>query len=216
MRLKKTMLMKRLCLGFVSSAILMMNYKKEETSFGRIITMVEMEGALNQMEEKKKGGVDEIEVAMLKRQGKKMMEVWRKIFNKSWVEGRCIGKWKKAEMIPLLKGGKDPKDIGSYRPVSLTSVVVKWLERITVNRMYYWLERDKVINNWQAGFQRGRGTEEQVLRLVQEIQDGHEKRGGHLKTMVVTLDCSKAYDRVDKIRLVERMMDEGIPSPMVR
>ena len=47
--------------------------------------------------------------------------------------------------------------------------------------MYFWMERDKVINNWQAGFQRGRGTEEQVLRMVQDIQDGHEEKGGNAR-----------------------------------
>ena len=52
-----------------------------------------------------------------------------------------------------------------------------------------------MINKWQAGFQRGRGTEEQVQRVVQEIQDRWEKRKSD-KTIVVTLDCTKAYDRV--------------------
>ena len=72
-----------------------------------------------------------------------------------------------------------------------------------------------VINNWQAGFQRGRGTEEQVLRMVQDIQNGHEEKGGHERTLLVTLDCSKAYDRVGRVRLIERMMDEGMPGPLV-
>ena len=204
-RSKRRMVMNRLA-----------RYRKEEEDFGREITWEELTGALSQMDERKKGGVDEVEVAMLKRLGMKMMELWRKIFNKSMTEGLVLGKWKKAEMIPLLKDGKDPKDPGSYRPVSLTSAVVKWLERVLVNRMYFWMERDKVINNWQAGFQRGRGTEEQVLRMVQDIQDGHEERGGHERTLVVTLDCSKAYDRVDRVRLIERMMDEGMPGPLVR
>ena len=52
-----------------------------------------------------------------------------------------------------------------------------------------------MINKWQAGFQRGRGTEEQVQRVVQEIQDRWEKRKSD-KTIVVTLDYTKAYDRV--------------------
>ena len=95
-------------------------YRKEEEDFGREITWEELAGALSQMDERKKGGVDEVEVAMLKRLGMKMMELWRKIFNKSMTEGLVLGKWKKAEMIPLLKDGKDPKDPGSYRSVSLT------------------------------------------------------------------------------------------------
>jgi len=100
--------------------------------------------------------------------------------------------------------------------VSLTPVGVKILERMIVNRMYYWMEKDSVINKWLAGFQRGRSTEEQVLRMVQDIQDGYEVMNGHHKSIVVTLDCSKAYDRVWRVRLIERLMDERMPGRMVR
>ena len=85
-------------------------------------------------------------------------------------------------------------------------IYLSLIKHLNNNRMYFWMKRDKVINNWQAGFQRG--TEEQVLRMVQDIPDGHEEKGGHERTLVVTLDCSKAYDKVDRVRLIEIIMDE--------
>ena len=126
----------------------------------------------------------------------------------------CLGTWKKVLIVPILKPSKEPKELGSYSPVSLTSVVVKLLERMIANRLYHWLEEKRVINSWQAGFQRGRSTEEQVFRVVQSIQDGWEEKP-HRKTVVVTLDCSKAYDRVWKVKLRERLMDEGVPAVFI-
>ena len=41
------------------------------------------------MKEGKKGGVDGIETAMLKRLGRTAKERWLSIFNKSWEEGVC-------------------------------------------------------------------------------------------------------------------------------
>uniref|UniRef100_A0A1I8HJM6 Reverse transcriptase domain-containing protein n=1 Tax=Macrostomum lignano TaxID=282301 RepID=A0A1I8HJM6_9PLAT len=58
-------------------------------------------------------------------------------------------------------------------------------------------------------------TEEQVARLVQAIQDGWE-RNPHLKTLAVLIDCSRAFDRVWRARLLARMMDEGLPACMVK
>ena len=191
-------------------------YQEEEEEFGKEFNDEELGKALEHLDEKKKGGPDGIEAAMMKRLGEEAKREWLAIFNHSWNEGRCTGDWKKAIIIPILKTGKDPKERASYRPVSLTSVCVKVMERMVVGRLYYWLEARGVINGWQAGFQRGRSTEEQVVRMVQGVQDGFERRGGHHKTLVVTLDCSKAFDRVWKARLFERLMEEKVPSPLVR
>jgi hypothetical protein len=193
----------------------MREYREGEEEFEVEFTMGELERALAKMGEGKKGGADGVETAMLKRLPKESLEAWLKVFNDSWKEGICPGSWKKAQIIPLLKPEKDAKEMSSYRPVSLTPVCAKLMERMVTNRLYYWLEREGVVREWQAEFQRGRGSEEQVCRLVQEVQDGWEEKP-HKRTVAVALDCSKAYDRVWRVRLLERLMDEGVPGPMVR
>ena len=137
------------------------------------------------------------------------------IINQSWQEGNVTGQWKKAIIIPIPKNGKDPSKRDSYRPVSLTPVVVKVMERMVTKRLNYWMEKTQVINRWQAGFQRMRSTEEQVIRLSQVIQDGLEMKP-HKRTVALALDCTKAYDRVWKTRLLERMMDEKVPTKILK
>ena len=70
------------------------------------------------------------------------MNEWLTFFNICWNEGMCPGVCIKAEVIPILKNGKDPKRRESYIPVSSTSVFVKVLERMIVNRLSFWMERE--------------------------------------------------------------------------
>ncbi|GFS24650.1 retrovirus-related Pol polyprotein from type-1 retrotransposable element R1 4 [Elysia marginata] len=47
------------------------------------------------------------------------------IINQSWKQGRTPRAWKNAHVVPILKKDKDPKELKSYRPISLTSCTEK-------------------------------------------------------------------------------------------
>jgi len=48
----------------------------------------------------------------------------------------------------ILKPEKDAAEIGSYRPVGLTSCVWKWMERIVANRLRARLEGEGKLSEW--------------------------------------------------------------------
>lgn len=81
------------------------------------------------MDSSKKGGDDEVEPPMICHLPGKGMEWLLDIFNESWSTGQIPGKWRHAVIIPLLKAGKSAYAVDSYRPISLTSVLAKCLER---------------------------------------------------------------------------------------
>ena len=56
-------------------------------------------------------------------------------FNLSLKEGVVPFEWKKANIIPIFKNGSRNKS-DNYRPVSLTSVICKLLERL--NKTIWW------------------------------------------------------------------------------
>ncbi len=58
------------------------------------------------------------------------------IFNESFSRGVVPGIWKEATILPLKKAGKPSGAISSYRPVSLTSCVVKTMESMVHSRLY--------------------------------------------------------------------------------
>ena len=110
---------------------------------------------------------------------------------------------------------KPASDLESYRPISLTSCVVKVLERMIANRLYHLAEMNGWIHAAQAGFRKGRSCEDQIIRVVQQISDGFNRKPFHRSVMVL-LDFSKAYDTVWRERLLLAMMDIGVPKPFIR
>jgi len=75
-------------------------------------------------------GPDGIHNLMLKNLPDSFVELLTELFNRSVIESAIPSEWNKAIVIPLLKAGKDPKLVDSYRPISLTSCVAKLIERV--------------------------------------------------------------------------------------
>ena len=113
----------------------------------REFTYEELEVALNQTAEKKKGGCDGVELAMIKRLPIEGNRHLLNIYTQSWKEGVTPGRWKKAVIVPLLKAGKDPKEKSSFRPVSLTPAMVKIIERMATNRLMCYLKEGERISS---------------------------------------------------------------------
>lgn len=80
--------------------------------------------------------------------------------------------WRKAWIIPILKPGKSPSDLASYRPIALTSVLCKLYEKMLMNRLNFHIESERKINPEQGAFRCFRSALDQVSFIVQRIQDG--------------------------------------------
>ena len=73
------------------------------------------------------------------------------MFNLSLEEGVVPIEWKQANIIPLFKIGSRSKS-DNYRPVSLTSVICKLLERLIKEHLVDFLVKNNLINPSQHGF----------------------------------------------------------------
>ena len=138
------------------------------------------------------------------------------IANQSLKENCFPSIWKKATIIPILKQGKHPKELGSYRPICLTSCLGKMLERTMKNRMTYLLETNKTLRPEQAGFRRLRSTQDQVLKMTQEISDGLNKPKPGKRTVLCLIDFSRAFDTVWHPGLMHKLLKSGLPMCTVR
>ena len=110
--------------------------------------MEELEGALK--------GLDNITNDMLAHLGMQAKKKLLGLFNTSWKTGLIPSIWKKAILIPILKAGKG----NSYRPISLTSCMGKLMERMVNIRLMWYLERNKILMDEQAGFCQFHSTED--------------------------------------------------------
>ena len=94
------------------------------------------------------------------------------MFSSSFSLTHCPRIWRVATIIPLLKAGKSPSEVAFFHPISLTSCVVRLLERILADLLYYIDETSNMFSRFQAGFRKARSCEDQITRIVQEIEDG--------------------------------------------
>lgn len=175
-------------------------------------TLTELRSAISKMKSRGAPGPDNIPPQFLKNLGPKALERLLKIFNLCLRTGDVPQPWRNATIIPLLKNGKPASALASFRPISLTSCVVKLLERMISKRLYFMAERGNWFSRLQAGFRKGRGVEDQILRITQKITDGLH---GHEKSVLVLLDFSKAYDTVWRQRLLQSLLDQDVPNQYV-
>ena len=157
--------------------------------------MGKLQSAIKRMKGKGAAGPDNIPPSFLKSLGPLALQELLSIFNSSFSLAHCPRIWRVATITPLFKAGKCPSEFVSFCPISLTSCVVKFLEHIFADRLYYIAETNNIFNRFQAGFHEGRSCEDQIIRVVQAIKDGFQQRP--MKRFVMTLlDFSKAYDTV--------------------
>jgi ribonuclease HI len=177
-------------------------------------TMPELKKAIKKMKMKGAPGPDDIPPSFLKNLGPVALQKLLDIFNLSFRSAACPQIWRNAIIIPILKAGKSAADIASFRPISLTSCAIKLLERMIAERLYFLAETKGWFSKFQAGFRKGRGCEDQILRLAQSIDDGFQHKPPKRSVMVL-LDFSKAYDTVWRERLLTSMLQKGVPSPYI-
>ena len=68
----------------------------------------------------------------------------------------------KSLVTPIFKKGIRNYSL-SYRPVSLTSITCKILERTIVIKLHNYLETNSTMNDNQFGFPSGKSVEDQLL-----------------------------------------------------
>ena len=106
-------------------------------------------------------------------------------------------------MIALYKGKGDLEDCDSYRPISLTSVLARTVERLIYPRLYAIINQHLSIH--QSGFRHGRSTVDQILAVVERAR---LSIAGKECLPFVFLDIKKAFDRVWHDGLMFKLYDQ--------
>ncbi|VDI01222.1 Hypothetical predicted protein [Mytilus galloprovincialis] len=130
------------------------------------------------------------------------------IMNKSWDEGSLPKSWKQANVKFIKKIGKpNYNNPSSYRPISLTSILGKLMERIVTSRLEGYVESKFILDKEQEGFRHFRSTDNALLTFVQNIFNGFNKDES---TIALMIDLEKAYDSIWREGLLTKLHGYGI------
>ena len=128
------------------------------------------------------------------------------LFDKSLNTGKVPRDWKDATVVPIHKKGK--RDLAeNYRPVSLTCVVSKIMEKFIKQAIMDHLLSQGLLSDKQYGFVPGRSCTLQPLVCVEkwslELNSGKP-------VDIVYKDFSKAFDKVSHQKLIWKLKRLGV------
>ena len=169
-------------------------------------TTKEIEDAIDELDENSSAGPDGIPAIFLKKTKEEISLPLSILLRKSIDEGKIPGILKMAYVSPIHKGGSRQKP-ENYRPISITSHVMKVFERVIKKVIMKHLIENQKLNDGQHGFVRGRSTQSQLLAHYSDIYETLME-GKRIDT--IFLDFAKAFDKVDHEILLEKVRNHGI------
>ena len=125
------------------------------------------------------------------------------IFNNSVETGIIPENWKSANVTAIHKKGsrQEPEN---YRPISLTSVVCKTMERLIKGRLITHLEMNNLIGDSQHGFRNKSSCLTSLLDFSAQVIDTYDTNNNKVVDLVY-LDFQKAFDKVPHERLMVKV-----------
>ena len=157
-------------------------------------------------------GPDNISPRVLKELSDVLSQPLAALFQKSLDHAIVPEDWKKARVTPLYKKG-DKYLPSNYRPISLTCVTCKVMEHIVTSQMTRYLEEKDLLCKRQHGFRKYRSCESQLTELMCDIS---QKLDEGKEVDAIFLDFSKAFDKVDHMKLLYKLDRIGVSKQVRR
>ena len=127
-------------------------------------------------------------------------------------EGQVPKSLKEQSIVPIYK--KDSKaKAENYRPVSLTSHILKLFERVIREKLVEFIENQNKLSKNQYGFRPRRSTITQLLAHIDRIICILER---NKNADILYLDFSKAFDKVCHTRLIQKLKSFNIGGKLLK
>ena len=158
-------------------------------------------------------GVDEWCPCVLKHMGPIAIERLTRIFKASYLLGYVPAEWRLSKVIFLPKPGKkDYSEARSFRPITLSSFMLKTMERIVLWRLNDTTFKDSPLSHNQHAFRAGFSTETALTQMVNSIEEAF---GRKKEAMGVFLDIQGAFDNVDPEAIIRCMRRRKFNKTMI-
>uniref|UniRef100_A0A8C7X067 Reverse transcriptase domain-containing protein n=1 Tax=Oryzias sinensis TaxID=183150 RepID=A0A8C7X067_9TELE len=151
-------------------------------------------------------GPDMIHPRVLKECHTTLAPLYTKLFQLSFDAGIVPSAWKVAKISPIHKGG-DKSDPSNFRPVSLTSVPCKIMEKIIRKYIMDFGLKNKLFHTAQHGFLPQRSCLTNLITFLDSITKATDEG----KTVYsIYLDLSKAFDVLPHIKILQSLEEFGV------
>ena len=165
-----------------------------------------VEKELSSLNCNKATGLDQLAACLLKDSAFYISKPICYILNMLITTGTVPKLWKSAKFMPILKS-RSAELPQNYRPISVLPVLSKILEKSIHSQLLSYLERNKLLSEYQFGFRKHRSTKMAATLLCDHIRK--EMNNGNM-VGVIYLDLSKAFDTIGHGLLINKLTSYGV------
>ena len=144
-------------------------------------------------------GPDKIHGQILKNCAHTISPALEVLFNKSYSSGSIPSEWKIAHVVPVHKKGSKT-DVKNYRPISLTSLVIKVMERIIRDELMS--KCNHLLDPRQHGFLPNKSCTTQMVEFCNSLSLSLNK---NIRSDIIYLDFAKAFDSVNHDLILQKL-----------
>ncbi len=175
------------------------------------ITRQELLRMLVKAKNGKSSGYDEIPTEVLRNDAAK--EYMLKLFNMCFHNGIVPSMWLYGIVSPIPKNATcDPRVPLNYRGIVLAAAMYKLYCGILNHRLQFWADVNNAIEDEQNGFRPERSCIDQLSCFTNIIEC---RKVARKSTYVAFVDFSKAYDRVNREILWDKLVSLGVHGKML-
>ena len=183
-------------------------FKENSAPFSTIkITNEDIISAIKATKINSAAGPDSIPPIVLHKCTESLITPLKHIFQQSLKNNDIPKSWKEAFITPIYKRKGNKNDPSMYRPVSLTSQLVKLLERIIRMYLVPFIELNLILPESQHGFRPNRSA---VSQLLEQYENTIDAIGNGHNMDIVMLDYAKAFDKINISKLLYKLKSIGI------
>ena len=99
--------------------------------------------------------------------------------------------WKNSVIRPIPKS-KNPKELNDFRPVALTSIVMKCFERVVLRQIQ--MQTQHALDPFQFAYKQNRSTDDATLTLLHNAYTHLDKPGSFVR--ILFIDFSSAFNTI--------------------
>lgn len=171
--------------------------------FNSPFSIEEFEATQKKLKIKPSPGLDQIDYSILSSLPTPFHKILLSILNDLFNGGLFPESWSHSLVYLIPKNSP-----GKFRPISLTSCLLKFLEKLILTRLEWWMEPKNLLPPIQYGFRKRKSCYDNLGILTTEIFSGFALRQF---TVCFFFDIKGAFDNVVPNLLIEDLTNLGIP-----
>jgi len=169
-----------------------------------------VEKFLIKIDPRKAPGPDNLDGKVLKECAEQLAAVFATLFNMSLRTNSIPHLWKKSIICPVPKK-RNPAVLNDYRPVALTPIIMKVLERIVLQRLME--QTGDHMDTYQFAYRQNRGVEDAIISLLHDTYMHLESPNSFVR--VLYIDFSSAFNTIQPHLMARKLVDLQVDPKLI-